>query len=65
LAPLVINEIKLIGSRCGDFARAINVLSKGTINPSPLITARYSLAEAEQAFAHAATPGVMKVLVTP
>ena len=64
-APIVINEIKLIGSRCGDFARAIDVLRKGVINPSPLVTARYSLAEAERAFAHAATPGVMKVLVVP
>lgn len=65
LAPIVINEIKLIGSRCGDFARAIEVLSRGAINPSPLIAARYALADAERAFAHAATPGIMKVLVTP
>ncbi|HRI64885.1 MAG TPA: alcohol dehydrogenase catalytic domain-containing protein [Polyangium sp.] len=65
LAPIVINEIKLIGSRCGDFTRAIDVLSKGVINPSPLIAARYSLADAEKAFAHAATPGVMKVVVVP
>jgi len=35
------------------------------LNPSPLISARYPLADAEKAFAHAATPGVMKVLVTP
>lgn len=65
LAPIVIHEIKLVGSRCGDFARAIDVLGKGVINPSPLVAARYSLAEAERAFAHAATPGVMKVLVLP
>jgi threonine dehydrogenase-like Zn-dependent dehydrogenase len=65
LAPIVIHEIKLLGSRCGDFSRAIEVLGKGVINPSPLVAARYSLAEAERAFAHAATPGVMKVLVSP
>lgn len=64
LAPIVINEIKLLGSRCGDFGRAIDVLSRGTLDPSPLISARYPLADAERAFAHAATPGVMKVLVT-
>lgn len=65
LAPIVIHEIKLIGSRCGDFARAIDVLGKGVINPSPLVTARYPLADAEKAFAHAATPGTMKVVVLP
>jgi threonine dehydrogenase-like Zn-dependent dehydrogenase len=65
LAPIVINEIKLVGSRCGDFARAIDVLGKGVIDPSPLVSARYPLADAEQAFAHAATPGTMKILVVP
>jgi len=65
LAPIVIHEIKLLGSRCGDFTRAIEVLSKGAINPSPLVAARYSIGEAERAFAHASAPGVMKVLVLP
>jgi threonine dehydrogenase-like Zn-dependent dehydrogenase len=65
LAPIVIHEIKLIGSRCGDFPRAIEVLSKGVLNPSPLITARFPLADAERAFVQAATPGTMKVLVVP
>lgn len=65
LAPIVIHEIKLVGSRCGDFPRAIEVLSRGVLNPSPLITARYPLVDAEQAFAQAATPGTMKVLVVP
>lgn len=65
LAPIVIHEIKLVGSRCGDFPRAIEVLSKGVLNPSPLITSRYSLRDAERAFAQAATPGTMKVLVVP
>lgn len=65
LAPIVINEIRVIGSRCGDFARAIEVLSRGAIDPRPLISARYSLAEAEQAFQKAAMPGVLKVLVKP
>ncbi|MBK9261617.1 MAG: alcohol dehydrogenase catalytic domain-containing protein [Polyangiaceae bacterium] len=65
LAPIVIHEIKLVGSRCGDFARAIDVLSKGVIDPTPLIAAKYPLADAERAFAHAGTPGVMKVMVVP
>jgi len=65
LAPIVIHEIKLIGSRCGDFARAIDVLGKGVIDPTPLISATYPLSEAERAFVHANTPGVMKVVVVP
>jgi threonine dehydrogenase-like Zn-dependent dehydrogenase len=40
-------------------------MRKGVINPSPLISARYPLADAEKAFVHASTPGVMKVLVLP
>jgi len=65
LAPLVIHEIRLVGSRCGDFARAIDVLAKGTIDPRPLISARYSLKDAEQAFTKASEPGILKVLVLP
>jgi len=65
LAPIVINEIALIGSRCGDFGRAIDVLARGVVDPRPLIAARYPLADAERAFEHAARPGALKVLVLP
>jgi len=65
LAPIVINEIKLVGSRCGDFARAIDVLSRGIVDPRPLISAHIPLADAERAFALAATPGILKVVVVP
>ena len=65
LAPIVIHEIRVVGSRCGDFGRAIDVLARGTIDPRPLISARYPLADAERAFSRAAEPGVLKVLVLP
>jgi len=65
LAPAVINEVKIIGSRCGDFQRAIDVLARGLVDPRPLLAARYPLADAERAFRHAAEPGVLKVLVVP
>lgn len=65
LAPIVIHELRVVGSRCGDFGRAIDVLARGAVDPRPLVSARYPLADAERAFARAAEPGVLKVLVSP
>lgn len=61
LAPFVVDELQLIGSRCGPFAAALRLLQRGLIETEPLISAIYSLAEAEQAFA--ATEGALKILV--
>jgi threonine dehydrogenase-like Zn-dependent dehydrogenase len=63
LSRLVVDEITLLGSRCGDFAPALDLLARGLIDPRPLIDARYPLARALDAFAHAARPGALKVLV--
>lgn len=63
LAPLVIKEARLIGSRCGRFAPAIAALASGRIRPDALIEARYPLERGPEAFAHAARPGVLKVLI--
>jgi threonine dehydrogenase-like Zn-dependent dehydrogenase len=63
LAPIVIDEIRLQGSRCGPFAPAIRALSQRTVDVRPLISARYSLDDGVAAFEHAAKPGVLKVLV--
>ncbi len=63
LAPIVIDEIRLQGSRCGPFAPAIRALSQRTVDVRPLISARYSLDDGIAAFEHAAKPGVLKVLV--
>lgn len=60
---IVVDEITLVGSRCGRFAPALASLADRSIDPEPLIAARYPLAEAAQALAHAARPGVLKVLV--
>jgi threonine dehydrogenase-like Zn-dependent dehydrogenase len=64
LAPAVIHEIRIVGSRCGNFAHAISELSSG-LDPRPLISARLPLSAGEHAFARAAEPGVLKVLVAP
>lgn len=63
LAPLVVNEVRLVGSRCGDLSRAIDMLAQGKVNPLPLVEARYPLSRAEEALAHAGRKGALKVLV--
>ncbi len=63
LAPVVIDEIRLIGSRCGPFPTAIAALEANTIDVRPLIGAEYLLDEAEEAFRAAALPGARKILL--
>ncbi len=63
LAPIVIDEIRVQGSRCGPFAPALRALSQRTIDVRPLISASYALDDALAAFARAGQPGVLKVLV--
>lgn len=63
MAPLVVDEITLVGSRCGPFAPALELLSSGALDPRSLIDARYPLSQAVEAFEHAAQPGTLKILV--
>lgn len=63
LAPIVIDEIRVQGSRCGPFAPALRALSQRRIDVLPLITARYSLDDGLTAFKHAAQKGALKILV--
>lgn len=65
LSFLVVNEIRLMGSRCGPFEKALDLLEKKLIDPRNLIEHRYSLANAKEAFLKAAEPGVLKVLLHP
>ncbi len=61
-STVVVDEITLVGSRCGPFEPALRLLAARQVDPTPLIEARYPLAEGLAAFAHAARPGVLKVL---
>lgn len=63
LAPIVIDEICVQGSRCGPFAPALRALARRQIDVRPLISGRYSLDDALAAFAYAREPGVLKVLL--
>ena len=65
LSAAVVNEVTIVGSRCGPFAPALESLADGSVDPRPLITARYPLDDAERAIAHAAEPGALKILVEP
>jgi alcohol dehydrogenase len=63
LAPVVIHEIRVVGSRCGDMSQAVGVLASGKVDPRPLVEARYPLARADEALAHAGRRGALKVLI--
>lgn len=65
LSPAVVDEITVIGSRCGPFAPALRLLAQERIAVSPLIDATYPLHQGEEAFAHAAQSGVRKILLQP
>jgi threonine dehydrogenase-like Zn-dependent dehydrogenase len=62
-APLVVDEITIIGSRCGPFPPALRLLEAGLVEPSPMITAVHPLERGEEAFAHASQRESIKVIV--
>lgn len=64
LAPFVVDEISVIGSRCGPFEPAIRALEHKRVAVSPLLSATYPLDNAVEAFARAAERGILKVQLT-
>jgi threonine dehydrogenase-like Zn-dependent dehydrogenase len=63
LSKIVINEITIVGSRCGRIEPALERLADGRVDVASLISHRFELRDVERAFATAATRGVRKVLV--
>jgi threonine dehydrogenase-like Zn-dependent dehydrogenase len=63
--PIVVNEITMLGSRCGPFAKAIALLRAKLVDPRPLITRTFPLSEASKAMKFAQKKGVLKVLLKP
>ncbi|MEA2008506.1 MAG: alcohol dehydrogenase, partial [Chloroflexota bacterium] len=63
-SALVVNEITLIGSRCGPFAPILRLLSQSLIDPALLVDYSYPLSDGLEAFKKAAEHGVFKVLLT-
>ena len=65
LTPAVVNEVTVIGSRCGIFRPAINALESGSVSVEELVDSIYPLEKFQQAFEHAKKPGAMKILLKP
>jgi alcohol dehydrogenase len=63
LSQAVINEVTLVGSRCGPLSKAVEWLSANRVEVEPLIEATYPLADGLQAFQHAAQRGTLKILL--
>ena len=64
-APLVVNEISVVGSRCGRFAPALELLKNGGVDVENLISEEFALSAGIAAMQRAAEPGVLKVLLRP
>lgn len=64
-SSIVVDEITILGSRCGPFEPALRLLENKEVDPTVLISDRYELRDAVKAFNHAAQAGVLKVLLTP
>jgi threonine dehydrogenase-like Zn-dependent dehydrogenase len=61
---VVVDEISIIGSRCGRFAPALELLAAGRVPVETLIDTEMPLADGVNAMRHAAENGVLKVLLT-
>ena len=64
-SSVVVDEINIIGSRCGPFEPALRLMESKQVDPMVLIASEFKLKDALKAFEHAAEPGVLKVLIEP
>ena len=64
-APVVVDEISIVGSRCGRFAPALELLRRDAVDVDSLVHEEYPLSEGIRALERAAEPGVLKVLMRP
>jgi threonine dehydrogenase-like Zn-dependent dehydrogenase len=64
-ARIVVDEISIVGSRCGRFAPALELLARDAVDVSSLVTDEFPLADGVRAMRRAAESGVLKVLLKP
>ena len=64
-SAVVVDEVTLVGSRCGPFEPALKLLEQGLVDPLPLVESVYALEQGELALKQAALPGVLKILIKP
>ncbi len=63
-APLVVDEISIVGSRCGPFAPALRLLAQDLIDVNSLASAEFPIERGVEAFEWAARPEILKVQIT-
>ena len=62
---IVVDEITVVGSRCGRFENALKLLETGQVDVEPLIAAEFKLSDGIEALKKAAQPGTLKILLKP
>ncbi len=65
LTPVVVDEVTIVGSRCGPFAAALRILERGLVVVADLVSGVYPLRDGLAAFAHAVEPDALKILLKP
>ena len=65
LTLVVVDEVALVGSRCGPFEPALRLLAQNLVEVTPLIQGRFRLSEGLAAFERAAQRGTLKILIEP
>jgi len=65
LTMVVVDEVTLVGSRCGPFEPALRLLTRKLVDVTPLVRARYRLSDGLAAFERAGQRGALKVLIEP
>ena len=63
--PIVVDEITVVGSRCGRFAPALDLLKTDAIEVNSLISEQFALSDGARAMLRAAESGLLKVLLRP
>ncbi len=64
LTRVAVDEVHVVGSRCGPFEAALRLLARRSVDVESMIDARYPLEQGLEAFSRAAEPGALKVLLT-
>jgi threonine dehydrogenase-like Zn-dependent dehydrogenase len=64
-APLVVNEVTVVGSRCGRFPPALELLRRRRVEVASLLAAEFPLSKGPKAMAEAAKAGMLKVVLRP
>lgn len=64
-SSIVVDEVTILGSRCGPFEPALKLMESRQVDPTVLIDDEFSLGDGLKAFERAAQPGVLKVLIAP